>query len=116
MDEQIFADGIGSISVIGGTVRLDLVALSPTERDAAGKPKLVFRQRIVMSADGFVHSAQKVQEAALALSKIGTAQQPANQVPALHRTPDPVAPVGGPIGGTEIAPPQRREAVKPPFP
>jgi hypothetical protein len=42
----------------GNVVRIDFVSLSPTERDANNKPKAVFRQRIVMPADGFANSAE----------------------------------------------------------
>jgi len=70
MDDQIFADGIGAISIIGTTVRLDFVALSPTERDEKGQMKTVFTQRVVMGMDGFLRSAQKFQEALQALQEL----------------------------------------------
>lgn len=69
MVEQLFSDGIGSIVIIGGTVRLDFVAFSPMEKEANGQPKAVHQQRIVMGAEAFLHSAAKIQEAAQALSK-----------------------------------------------
>lgn len=123
MDDQIFSDGIGTITVIGTTVRVDFVSLSPTEREPNGQPKAVFKQRIVMSVDGFVRSAAKVQEAVQALAKMGAGQQP--QTPATLNVPTtlatrnderfaepaPVAPVATP----ESAPLQRAGA-KPPFP
>lgn len=68
MDEQIFVDGIGTISVIGGTVRLDFVSYSPTEKDASGQPTAAFRQRIIMGAETFLHSADKIHEAAQTLA------------------------------------------------
>ena len=74
MDDQVFADGIGAISIIGTTVRLDFVSLSPTERDEKGQPKTVFTQRVVMGMDGFLRSAQKFQEALQALQKMGALQ------------------------------------------
>jgi hypothetical protein len=52
MRDDVFADGIGEITVTGTTVRIDLVSLSATERDADNKPKSVFRQRIVMPVAG----------------------------------------------------------------
>jgi hypothetical protein len=70
MDKQVFSDGIGQVSIIGGTARLDFVIFSPTEKDAKGQPVAVFNQRIVMSLDGFMQSAAKIQEAALAVSKL----------------------------------------------
>ena len=78
MNDQIFADGIGAISVIGTTVRLDFVTLSPTERDEKGQPKTVFCQRVVMGMDGFLRSAQKYQEALQALQKMGALQAAPN--------------------------------------
>ena len=51
MDQQIFTDGIGRITVIGGVVRLDLVTYSPNETDAQGKPRQIFTQRVVMGAE-----------------------------------------------------------------
>jgi len=56
MEQDVFADSIGEISVTGSVVRIDLVSLSPTERDADKKPKAVFRQRVVMPIEGFVQS------------------------------------------------------------
>lgn len=56
MTTELFADSIGEISVTGSVVRIDLVSLSATERDENKKPKLVFRQRVVMPVEGFVQS------------------------------------------------------------
>jgi len=68
VDDQIFADGIGQISVIAGTVRIDFVAYSPVEKDARGQPVAAFRQRIIMGLEAFYQTAEKIQEAAKALS------------------------------------------------
>ena len=86
MDEQVFADGIGAISIIGTTVRLDFVSISPTERDEKGQMKTVFTQRVVMGIDGFLRSTQKIQEALQALQKMG-ALQPAPGAPGAPGTP-----------------------------
>jgi hypothetical protein len=72
LDEQIFSDGIGQIMAVGGTVRLDFVALSPTEKDAKGQPALVFCQRVVMSTEAFLAAADKIQEVAGAIAKSAT--------------------------------------------
>ena len=56
MSDERYADAIGEISLVGTTVRLDLVSLSHTEKDDKGQPKPVFRQRIVMPVDGFLQS------------------------------------------------------------
>ncbi len=63
MHNEIYSDGIGEITVNGTVVRIDLVSLSPTERDAAGNPKPAFRQRIIMPIDVFANSAELVQKA-----------------------------------------------------
>lgn len=68
-DDQVFCDGLGAISVINGTVRLDFVALSPTEKDATGKPAAVFRQRIIMGLDGFLQAGEKIGEVMPLLAK-----------------------------------------------
>ncbi len=56
MSEERYADAIGEISLVGSTVRMDLVSLSPDQKDEKGQPRLVFRQRIVMPVDGFLQS------------------------------------------------------------
>lgn len=113
MDDQVYSDGIGAISVIGGTVRLDLVVLSPTEREANGQPKTVFLQRIVMSLDGFQRSAAKIQEAVTALSNARMGAL----APAPFKQPEhaPAAPV---TAQSDRVIPERGDAgaTKPPFP
>jgi hypothetical protein len=76
MDQQIFTDGIGRITVIGGIVRLDLVTYSPNETDAQGKPRQIFAQRVVMGAEAFLRSAEKVREIVQQLSHPGAHAQP----------------------------------------
>ena len=80
MEQQIFSDGIGQVTIIGGTVRLDFVTYSANEKDAKGQPVAVFCKRVVMSLEGFMQSAAKVQEAAQAVSRLvqrGRENQPA---------------------------------------
>ena len=79
MDQQIFTDGIGRITVIGGIVRLDLVTYSPNETDAQGKPRQIFAQRVVMGAEAFLRSAEKVREIVQQLSHPGAHAQPQPQ-------------------------------------
>ena len=43
MHAELYSDGVDEITVSGTVVRVDLVSLSPTERDANGDPKKVFR-------------------------------------------------------------------------
>ena len=42
--DEIYSDGIGEITVTGPIVRIDLVSLSPQQRDASNNPTPVFRQ------------------------------------------------------------------------
>jgi hypothetical protein len=73
LKEQIFADGVGSITVIGGAVRLDLFSFSSTEKNTTGQPKAVPHCQLVITIPGFLNSAAKIQEAVEAIGKIGTA-------------------------------------------
>jgi hypothetical protein len=56
MAKEMFADGIGEITLSGGRVRMDLVTLVGSQSDAEQKPHLEFSQRIVMPPDGFLRS------------------------------------------------------------
>ena len=71
-----YSDGIGSIAVIGNTVRVDFVVLSPEELDGEGRPKPVTQQRIVMPLDAFLRASDKIQEAAQAIARLGHAARP----------------------------------------
>jgi len=61
MSEQIFVDQFIDIAVTSGVVRIDLAALSPTEKGADGKPALHFTQRIIMPIEGFLKSEGMIQ-------------------------------------------------------
>jgi hypothetical protein len=63
MQSELYADGIGEITTTGAIVRIDLVSLSPTERDASNTPKPVIRQRVIMSVEGFANSVDLMQKA-----------------------------------------------------
>jgi hypothetical protein len=63
MHDELYTDGIGEITVSGTVVRVDLVSLSPTERDANNAPKGVFRQRLIFSLEGFANSVELMQKA-----------------------------------------------------
>jgi hypothetical protein len=118
MEQQIFCDGIGRISVIGGVVRLDLFTYSPSETDANGQPRPVLSHRIVMGIEGFVRSSEKVVEAV---------QQIQRAMPAPQRQPQPAPQPPQPVPQAQAprppAPPQPQPApnevpppAKPPFP
>jgi len=75
MADEIFSDGIGNIVVAGGVVRLDLMTLSATAKDANGNPAVEHKQRVIFSIEGFTRSLNKIQEATNALIKAGLIQQ-----------------------------------------
>ena len=63
MHPELYTDGVGEITVSGTVVRVDLVSLSPSERDANNAPKSVFRQRLIFSLEGFANSVELMQKA-----------------------------------------------------
>jgi len=71
MSNEIFSDSIGEISVTGSVVRIDLVSMSPTERDENKVPKPVLRERIVMPVEGFVQSFTLMAQVMQQLEKSG---------------------------------------------
>jgi hypothetical protein len=128
MEPQLFTDGIGRITVIGGVVRLDMVTYSPNETDANGRPRQVFTQRIVMGTDAFLRSSEKVVEIVQQLTKAMTPQakpahtpapQPARAQPAAPApTPTPAAPRGEPpyVTGPLFPAAPAEQPPKAPFP
>ncbi len=121
MEQQIYCDGIGRISVIEGIVRLDLYSYSPSETDANGQPRPVLSHRVVMGMDGFLRSSEKVVEAVRAISQARQQQgarpaaQPVPQAPAAQAAPRPQAPPPPePPRAPEPVPPSA--PLKPPFP
>lgn len=86
VEEQLFTDGIGRITVIGGVVRLDLVTYSPNETDPNGRPRQVFTKRVVMGTDAFLRSAEKVLEV---VQQIARGPQTAPQTPQAPQPPQP---------------------------
>ncbi len=53
---DVFADGIGEITLSGGMVRMDLVTLTGTQANPDDAPKLEVSQRVIMPPDGFLRS------------------------------------------------------------
>jgi hypothetical protein len=77
MEQEIFADGIGSIVFEGGVMRIDLMSMVPGQRDKDNKPQMAFRQRIVMPVEGFLNSYKIFQEIIGKMEKSGLiARQP----------------------------------------
>ncbi len=56
MEREIFADGIGEITLSGGMVRMDLVSMVGTQKSNDQPPQMEHRQRVVMPPDGFLRS------------------------------------------------------------
>ena len=71
MNNELYADGISEITVTGSIVRIDLMSLSATERDEKNSPKPAFRQRVIMSVDGFANAADLMQKARDGLVEAG---------------------------------------------
>lgn len=71
MHDEVYTDGVDEITVSGSIVRIDLFSLSPTERDASNFPKKVFRQRLILSAEGFANSVEVMQNALQGLVDAG---------------------------------------------
>src|SRR6476469_7276765 len=71
MHDELYADGVGEVTVGGTVVRVDLVSLSPTERDASNAPKSVFRQRLILPVEGFANAVDLMQKALQGLVESG---------------------------------------------
>ncbi|ANY82241.1 hypothetical protein BB934_28315 (plasmid) [Microvirga ossetica] len=92
MQDEVYSDGIAEITITGPIVRIDLMSLSPAERDANNNPKPAFRQRIVMPVDAFANSVELMQRVVKGLIEAGaikpnsaasgdTGQAPADSAP-----------------------------------
>lgn len=75
MHDEVYTDGVDEITVSGSIVRIDLFSLSPTERDASNFPKKVFRQRLILSAEGFANSVEVMQNALQGLVDAGVVKR-----------------------------------------
>lgn len=75
MFAELYTDGIDEVTIGGSIVRVDLVSLSPTERDANNAPKKVFRQRLIFSAEAFANSVEVMQNALQGLVDAGVIQR-----------------------------------------
>jgi hypothetical protein len=75
MHAELYSDGVDEITVGGTTVRVDLVSLSSTERDANNNPKRVFRQRLIFSVEAFANSVEVMRKALQGLVDAGVIKQ-----------------------------------------
>ena len=53
---ELFADGIGEISLSNGMVRIDLISYVNNQKTKDQPPEVAVRQRVVMPPDGFLRS------------------------------------------------------------
>src|SRR3984893_12341229 len=75
MHAEVYTDVVHDITVGGAIVRVDLVSLSPTERDANNAPKKVFRQRLIFSIEAFANSVEVMQNALQGLVDAGVVKR-----------------------------------------
>jgi hypothetical protein len=68
---EIFADGVGEITLAGGMVRMDLVSLVGSQRDKEDPPKMRFKARVIMPPDGFLRSFAAMESLVQQLVKAG---------------------------------------------
>ncbi|MFL5237744.1 MAG: hypothetical protein ACJ8EL_09110 [Rhizomicrobium sp.] len=82
MHAEIYTDGVDEITVGGSIVRVDLVSLSPTERDLNNAPKKVFCQRLIFSVESFANSVEVMQNALQGLVDAGVVRRNQPRAPA----------------------------------
>ncbi len=82
MHAELYTDGVEEITVGGSVVRIDLVSLSPTERDANNAPKRVFCQRLIFSIESFANSVDVMQNALQGLVEAGAVRRNPSRAPA----------------------------------
>lgn len=95
MHAEVYSDGVNEITVAGSIVRVDLVSLSPTERDENNAPKRVFCQRLIFSVESFANSVEVMQNALQGLVDAGAVRrgqptatvEPLRNATSLERTP-----------------------------
>jgi hypothetical protein len=109
MQQQIFTDGIGKISVIGGVVRLDFVVYSPTDADAQGQPRQMFTHQVLMGVDAFMRAAAQCNEAG---KQLKAANQPVAATPPAPKPAAP-APEAPPAPAAAPPPPPRKADASP---
>ena len=59
--KELFADGIGEITLVGGMVRMSLVSLVGSRREG-DQPRFETRERIIMPPDGFLRSFSAMED------------------------------------------------------
>jgi hypothetical protein len=100
MQSEIYADAIGEITVTGAIVRIDLVSLSATQKDTANQPVPEFRQRVVMSIEGFANSYEVLQKAMNGLIEAGAIRRTTPEETAIAVAAPPKANGSAKSGGS----------------
>ena len=67
---ELFADGIGEITLAGGMVRMSLVSLVGSRREG-DQPRFETRERIIMPPDGFLRSFSAMEDLVKQLIQAG---------------------------------------------
>lgn len=75
MQDELYADGIGEITVTGSIVRINLVSLSATDKDDNNNPISAFRQRVIMPIDAFANAVDLMQKALSGLVEAGAVRR-----------------------------------------
>ena len=106
MHAELYTDGVDEITVGGSIVRVDLVSLSPTERDAKNAPKKVFCQRLIFSVKSFANSVEVMQNALQGLVDAGAVRrnQPRPMAEPSHTTALPAAEHGAAVSNIPRSP------------
>lgn len=110
MHDEVYADGVGEITVGGSIVRIDLFTLSPLERDANNVPKKILRQRVILPAEGFANAVEIMQKALQGLVEAGAvkrtrphlAEAPPTNSPDERIVPAPTNPPRSPNASTNF--------------
>jgi hypothetical protein len=123
MQQQIFTDGIGKISVIGGVVRLDFMVYAPADAEGNGQPRQIFTHQVLMGVDAFARAAGQCADAVKQIQAAGQpapqtqpAPKPAISEPAPQPTHQPMAAApAAPAAPVTAAAPQRKPEAPSPW-
>jgi hypothetical protein len=85
---ELFADGIGEITLAGGMVRMSLVTLVGSRREG-DQPRFEQRERIVMPPDGFLRSFSAMEDLVKQLINAGLVKPRSPEVAAEGSKPSP---------------------------
>jgi hypothetical protein len=90
MHDELYADGVGEITITGSVVRINLMSLSATAKDEHDNPRAIFRQRVIMPVEAFANAVDLMQKALAGLIEAGAIRR----VPPLAKPADLATPPG----------------------